>query len=147
MNRILRFYRLPDSEQHLLMVALILGAAIRIALWILPFRVVRTMIFEWSDASAVPYQTNRRIIETIAWSVETSSRFIPSATCLVQALVTKVLLDRRGVSNDLRIGVAKEEGGRLEAHAWIEYQGEIVLGAVEDLARFTEFPSLGKIGM
>lgn len=147
MNRILTFCRLPESEQHLLMAALTLGASIRIALWFLPFRVVRTMIFEWSDASAVPYQTNRATVETIARSVATASRFIPSATCLVQALVTKVLLDRRGVSNDLRIGVAKEASGRLEAHAWIEYQGEIVLGAVEDLARFTEFPSLGKIGM
>jgi hypothetical protein len=64
------------------------------------------------------------------------------AKCLARALTTQVLLNRQGYLPDLRIGVAKATAGQLEAHAWIEYQGQVVMGHLNDLARYLPLPSL-----
>jgi len=42
--------------------------------------------------------------------------------CLPRSLALARLLARRGVSTDVRIGV-RTEGGRLDAHAWVELDG------------------------
>ena len=44
------------------------------------------------------------------------------ATCLAESLVLWHLLQKRGVSVSLRIGVRKSEG-KFEAHAWVEHEG------------------------
>ncbi len=63
------------------------------------------------------------------------------AKCLARALTTQVLLNRQGYLPDLRIGVAKATAGQLEAHAWVEYQGRIVIGQLNDLSRYLPLPS------
>ena len=42
------------------------------------------------------------------------------AKCLAKALTTQVLMERRGHQCEFKLGVAKNEQGELEAHAWIE---------------------------
>jgi hypothetical protein len=64
----------------------------------------------------------------VAWAVAVASRFVPKATCLVQALAGQALLARRGHAARLHIGVSKPEG-RFEAHAWLEDEGRPILGA------------------
>ena len=39
----------------------------------------------------------------------------------------------------------KDERGALQAHAWIERHGQLVIGNVPNLAGFTELPSVGKL--
>ena len=60
-----------------------------------------------------------------------ASRRVPKATCLTQAIALRTLLARDGKESELRIGVAKAEDGRLEAHAWLESDGRIVIGGRE----------------
>jgi hypothetical protein len=61
--------------------------------------------------------------------VELVSRLHPlHATCLKKALVLYALLVRRGFEVQLLIGAARD-GSRLDAHAWLEHQGRIILGA------------------
>ena len=74
--------------------------------------------------------------DRIAWSVGSAARFVPRATCLTQALAGEILLRRAGYPADLRIGVATDRSGTLEAHAWIESEGRVVIGD-HDLQRFT----------
>jgi len=38
------------------------------------------------------------------------------------------LLERRGYSADLRIGLAREAQRQLMAHAWVEHQGRVIFG-------------------
>ncbi len=45
-----------------------------------------------------------------------------SPNCLAESVVLWFLLRRRGIAANLRIGVSKE-GGRFEAHAWVEFEG------------------------
>jgi Transglutaminase-like superfamily len=46
-------------------------------------------------------------------------------TCLEESLALWYFLRQRGISPQLRIGVRKTDG-KFEAHAWVEYRGEIL---------------------
>lgn len=75
--------------------------------------------------------------KSLARTVEGVSGRMPiRTTCLVEALVCKVLLEKCGFQTDLQIGVAKVES-QLEAHAWLVHGDEILVGAThEDPGRF-----------
>ena len=75
-------------------------------------------------------------VQRIAWAVRAASKGVPHATCLTQALAAQVLFARHAHAVDLRIGVAKGEAGGLEAHAWLEHGGRVVVGNVRDLGRY-----------
>jgi hypothetical protein len=72
--------------------------------------------------------------------VQAAGRFVPAATCLAQALAAQVLLGRDGYESTLRIGVARGERRNFQAHAWLECQGMVVVGAVDTLPHFTPLP-------
>lgn len=116
---------------------------IRIGLWLLPFRMVLKLVERLSN----PLQVSRRAhpsqpISHIVWMVNVSSRYTPGgAKCLARALTTQILLTQQGYLPDLRIGVTKA-AGHLEAHAWVEYQGRVIIGHLNDLARYMPLPSL-----
>jgi hypothetical protein len=48
----------------------------------------------------------------------------------------QILLQQQGYPASLQIGVAKGRDGQLEAHAWVESQGQVVIGNLENLAHF-----------
>jgi hypothetical protein len=59
-------------------------------------------------------------------AVRAAGRTVPWSNCLSEALTAWVLLSRAGREPTLRIGVTKGEG--IEAHAWVECDGAIVIG-------------------
>ena len=123
------FLRLPPARRRLLLQAAPLVAAVRVALWILPFRIWRRP-FAHTLRSLTPASSHRRHrMEHVAWAVERASRIVPRASCLTQALATQVLLARAGYPSQLRIGVARGARQDLEAHAWVESGGRLVIGA------------------
>ena len=103
--------------------ALAVVVPVRIALWVLPFRVVHRFV-----ASRSRRTTGRHSVQQIVWAIEAASRRVPRATCLTQAFAASILLAANGHESTLRVGVAKEDDGRLRAHAWIEHAGQPVLG-------------------
>jgi hypothetical protein len=59
----------------------------------------------------------------IAHMVHAAARYgLVRPTCLEESLALWWFLGRRGMASSLRIGTRKN-GGRLEAHAWIEFGG------------------------
>jgi hypothetical protein len=83
-------------------------------------------------------------IDQIVWAVSVASRYLPGEVkCLARALATQILLHRYGYTATLCLGVAKGEKGQLEAHAWVESQGEVVIGGLSNLSSFTLLSSLG----
>lgn len=108
--------------------ALILVLAIRGALLLLPFRLVRPVLAR----AARPIGTERlgvTGVDRIAWAVSAVARVVVGTGCLTQALAAQILLARAGQASDLRIGVARNEGRQVRAHAWLESRGRIVIGA------------------
>ncbi len=72
----------------------------------------------------------------MASSVRRVSNYVPAASCLTQALATQVLLSRRGQVSNLRIGVTRGAKDEFKAHAWLESNGEIIIGQVKDPLRY-----------
>ena len=67
-------------------------------------------------------------IADVAWAVRTVAYRLPFAlTCLPQALTVKFLL-RRASNLPLHIGVQTAATQGFQAHAWIEKDGQIVIG-------------------
>ena len=67
--------------------------------------------------------------------VEQAAWFVPHATCLVRVLVGAHLFAARGQRANVVIGV-RRRAGVLEAHAWLESGGRVVLGEVCDLLSY-----------
>jgi hypothetical protein len=78
----------------------------------------------------------------LAIAVRRASRLVPGATCLPQALATRAMLTRRGIVSELRIGVARDARGDVQAHAWVEVAGRVVIGNLPDLARYQRLASV-----
>ncbi|TBR60387.1 hypothetical protein B4U84_05815 [Westiellopsis prolifica IICB1] len=138
MRLLFKFLKFDAGDRHLLIMTLILLAAMRLGLWLLPFRTLLKLLPRISGSQV----TQQVSVGKISWAVKTVSRYIPGVKCLARALTTQVLMNRNGHSCELRIGVAKGEKGILEAHAWIEHEGLIVMGYLGDLSRFMPLPSL-----
>jgi hypothetical protein len=142
MHQVQVFLHLTGQERLLVMEALVVVIAIRLGLWLLPFQKLRALVAEMGKR---PTSTRRRHalpVDRVAWAVRAVSPFVPRASCLTQALAGQVLLDRRGYLTRLRIGVTKRSQEGLEAHAWLECQGQVVLGDHGFLAMYASFPSL-----
>ena len=139
--RLGRFYRLPASERWLLAKAALLLGAIRVGLWLFPFRTLRSLL----DRAAVFHragETDCQSTDVVVWAIEVAAKYMPAFdTCLTKALAAQVLLSRRGCPALLRIGVVKSAEGKFEAHAWVESDGRVVIGGYE-LERYTPLAAL-----
>lgn len=147
MQPVLKFVRLPKRDRTLLLKTYLLLSLVRLSLWLLPFKTLQSGLakLQQQPQYQAPKLTriSRRVVDRAIWAVNTSSHYMPGKVkCLARALVTQVLIRRRGYDPELKIGVAKAADQSLEAHAWVELQGQVVIGLVDDLARFTPMPSL-----
>ena len=114
---------------------------IRLGLWLFPFRLMRLLLAGVKQSKYELHEPDETYIDKTIWAITIATEYIP-ATCLTQAIAIQVLLAQRSYSTDLRIGVAKCDGRQLQAHAWVESQGKVVIGASEDLSRYTPLPPL-----
>jgi len=143
MKRLLKLLQLTNSDRQFLLNTFVLLGLVRLGMRLLPFNTLRKLINKNS-------QPNPRLkpvsLNKIVWAINASTRYTPGgAKCLARALTCQVLMTRYGYSPELRIGVVKGEAGNLEAHAWIETQGQVVIGYLPDLSRFTLLPSFSGI--
>jgi Transglutaminase-like superfamily len=132
--------RLPSPKRRLFVVATLLMLAIKLALTLLPYRKLSGLVDRLGRAVRRPRYAPAASPERIAWAVARAGCFVPKATCLTQALAAKVLLERSGHPAQVRVGFGRSEDARLIAHAWVESDGQVVLGGL-DLTRYT--PLLG----
>lgn len=129
-----RFVRMPNRYKKQLGQCFLLVVGVRIGLWILPFRTLDRLLnrIHATGDRATDWPTVRRIVR----GVRASSRVVPRATCLTQALATQAVLRMNGQASDLRFGVEKDEFQKFGAHAWIEVDGRIVIGGLPRHQRF-----------
>jgi hypothetical protein len=83
----------------------------------------------WVDAAAV---------KSAERAVATAAALYPGrALCLEQSLVLYYLLRRRGIAVTYRQGVMPHP---FQAHAWIEYGGEVISDVPEHAKQFVRLP-------
>src|SRR5690348_8231704 len=119
MERLSKFIYLSTDDRRFLMKVMLLVWSVRVGLWLLPFHVIRQLVAKVAMKPASRQAGRSVAIHRDVWAVTVTCRYVPAATCLTQALVTKVLLGRHGHDATVRIGVARFGGGRLQAHAWV----------------------------
>lgn len=110
----------------------------------MPFRVLRRLLRKVSRRRpGQPDDISKGLPGRVAWAMAAAGRFLPRAgNCLAQALAAEVVLARHGLPAMLRIGVAFAEDGGFRAHAWVEVDGTIVVGASRGLSSFVPLPPL-----
>lgn len=132
MGPLRRFLRLRPADRRVLLFALLAVWTVRLGLWLLPFRVLRDLLARLTRQQPATAEASPQVVVgRVVWGVCTAARYVPSATCLTQALAAKVLLVRHGQPATVRIGVARGAAGQLQAHAWVEAYGNVLIGGSE----------------
>jgi hypothetical protein len=86
-------------------------------------------------------QEQRQLVAETARQVAIAAAFYPGrAQCLEQSLALFLLLRRRGMPVELRIGV---QPFPFTAHAWVEHNGRPVNEQEDFVTRLAPFPSIG----
>lgn len=137
MNGLRTLARLEADERGLALRALALVLAIRIALWVVPFQRLQRAVSPGGSWERLPISVSADMpVSRLVWAVRAASRRIPAASCLTQSLALHYLLTRAGHRSVIRIGAAKEADAGFKAHAWVEYEGQPLLSAPEEVARY-----------
>jgi hypothetical protein len=137
MGRLRKFLCLDRQERRLLVQSVLLVMSLRPALWLLPFRQVNEFLTRRAKRRRAGRNMSK---ERVISLVRVASALLPGSTCLIQALAAKYQLQRFGLNAQVHFGVAKENG-RLLAHAWLQCDGETVLGG-EIARRYTPLLAL-----
>lgn len=143
MGRISGFLSAAPGDQLRLLLAAALLHSLRSVFAIGGFARVRRGLIGFSEQVARLVPGNPTPVRIVS-AVEVADRRLPGdRTCLIRSSTAEVILCLYGFSPAHRIGVAKEDNGAIAAHSWLELDGDVIIGELDDLARFDPLPSLG----
>jgi hypothetical protein len=131
MTKLARIRSLSAADLRVLGEAALAVVGIRLALWLVEFGRLRRALDKIATNGRVEASEHPTSVQKIVWAVRVISGRIPRATCLTQALATRLMLERRAMPATLRFGVARSPERSVEAHAWLEVRGEVVIGEAE----------------
>jgi hypothetical protein len=116
---------------------------VRIGLWTTKYQKIRARMVR--PCSADPQRDRIETVARIVHAVEATARFIPDASCLTQSISVQALLSWKGIPSTISMGVMKDEGGVLRAHAWLSWDGRVVLEGneetVKDFSKVLDLPT------
>jgi hypothetical protein len=137
--KLLSYRSLPPAYRLLLLEAFCYLLYARL-LMLVPFRLVAPRLGKaWQETSKEPspHSQPEGIAREISSAIHLMSRYTPWASkCMVRAMASLKMLDRRGIESTLYLGTARGRQGELEAHAWLRCGAYVVTGA-EEMGRFT----------
>ncbi|WP_276253338.1 lasso peptide biosynthesis B2 protein [Halomontanus rarus] len=142
MGRIAGFLAVPVGDKVRLLVATTLLLVVRVGVFVVSFSICRRLLLTPAAALSrlVPGSPTPA---RVAQAVDIADTHLPGErTCLMRSLTTETLHRLYDHDIDHRIGVDKTDDGTFEAHSWIEHDGEVLIGDLEDISRFEPLPSL-----
>jgi len=125
-----KFVRRSAADRRLLARAFGVHACVAVLLRVVPFRALsRWLTAGNADRAAGSNEMDGAAVERVVWAVRHAAAVAPwGRTCLSEALTAAILLGRAGCETTLRYGVASAGAGGLDAHAWLEHRGAVILG-------------------
>lgn len=130
---------LQSDDRKRLVKAVILLGAIRIGLYLTSYKTLRGTLSRISKPSAEVEPLDYAATDSVLWAVKAASKRMPwASTCLTRGLAGQVMLGRMGKQTRLHIGVARDTENALKAHAWLEADGKVIIGADGDVSEFTQ---------
>jgi len=138
-----RFWALRADSRHLILEAAVALTGTWVGLRVLGFRRWKSVLgwFAAGRVRQVPGAESAPLgaARAIARLEDGAARHLVLRTnCLERSLVLCWLLRRRGIGGQLRIG-ARKQGGRFEAHAWVEVDGSVLNDPHEPHLHFAPF--------
>jgi len=112
-----RFVQIPFSEKRLFAEALLLLFTTKLILVFFPFK---TCIRLFTKKITQSDPTNIQQLRQIKTALDRANRLaFWKNVCIVQSFAARWMLNRRGISSKLSIGVMYDNHKKLLAHAWI----------------------------
>ena len=129
MKPLFKFFRLPFPEKLLIIKTFTLLLSMRAGFLFFRYETLKKFLTS-SPAKNLSVQKKSKLPkEKLVWAVEAVGNFFLFLdNCLIKAMVLEFLLRSQGYTAELCIGVQKGSEKKLEAHAWIESDGVIVMG-------------------
>ena len=140
------FFSYPCRDRRLLVYAWLLLLLVDLALRMLPFRKVHA----WIESSrpknkvALPGQAESAIHHTSDFLDRAARHHLYPMTCLRRSLALQWLLSRQGLDTVLQFGVRREQGN-LQAHAWLEYQGQVIGETIVPVEQYNRLKAKGVV--
>lgn len=138
------FLSYPIGDQARLLVAAGLLIVLSRILDLAPFERVRRLLL-WLSESGSAIVPGDPTPARVVGAVELADRALPGTyTCLERSLTTEVLLRLYAFTPQHRIGVKKASDGSVKAHSWLEFDGDIVIGDLDNLSQYEPLPPLNR---
>ncbi|MEF8780589.1 MAG: lasso peptide biosynthesis B2 protein [Haloferacaceae archaeon] len=123
----------PEPSRALSATTAVLSVVGRILLPVAGLGTTRRIVGSLASLSS---QSRTADPEHVSRAVTAVHRRVPvSSTCLTQAVVGESLLTTGGHRPEFKLGVRKREG-ELHAHAWVELDGAVLIGDLDDLSEY-----------
>lgn len=137
LSKLNTFISLSSIEKLLLIEAFLFLGWARI-LKIIPFSKVANSLGEHMNET--PHNeilSKKEIIKNISHAIHIMSGYtFWESQCLVKAIAGMKMLNRRGIDSTLYLGTARDETGKMIAHAWLR-SGPFYISGVEGMEKFT----------
>lgn len=87
---------------------------------------------------------NKKTLLKVSHAINTMGRYTSwESKCLVKAIAGMKMLERRHIDSTLYLGTAKDENGKLIAHAWLR-SGSLYITGSEEMGTFTVVSKFAK---
>lgn len=134
-----RLTSLDRSDRRLVLEAASLLTLVWIGLRLLGFSKVRRILepYRGSPRAGNGDRAHPSAIGRVSWAITAVAARLPWTNCLVRAFAADVMLRRRRLGSEVCLGVRVRDGVlRIEGHAWVECDGAVAIGAIENLSDF-----------
>jgi hypothetical protein len=82
-----------------------------------------------AESAQVVSCADSHLLTDLRWALKAiGRRFEWSRQCLVQAMAAQWILQRRGLTGTLYLGVRKDDADALAAHAWLRIGTNVLVG-------------------
>lgn len=130
MSKLSKYFKLSLPDKLLVVEALLLLAAARLAIVGVSFKRVASFLGRRSEnveAGDEPANSNTASVKRIAWAIRRVGLVTPwRSNCLAKAIAAQVMLRRRGIAAALYFGMVKNSDGEYAAHAWLTSGGVVL---------------------
>lgn len=127
------FIRINWRDRILFFRAFFLSGIARIAILVIPFRVIKKFLGVLKKESSYDINIEEfRRVKKIAWAVNQASIYTPwESKCLVKAVTAQRMLKRYNIYSTIYFGINKDEKNNIQAHAWLRCGSVFVTGGYE----------------
>lgn len=138
------YYAMPSIMRRLLWEAFYYLAWARIKKRI-PFAKIAPQLGEYMQETEYKlHAADARTIRRISRALHTMRKYVFwESECLVMAYAAMRMLEKRGIESTLYMGTAKDEHGRLIAHAWLR-SGAIYVTGADEMERYAVVSKFAK---